>query len=102
MPTFIKDLIDLPDQVRRGDFVLRLTEGVTKPEETVASYVVTPQLVHSFDDALGLIRSGIEGAPARQHICMAALEVAKATSWPCFIYSSTTTLMFDRFLNWPR
>src|ERR1700687_3719764 len=65
MPTFIKDLIDLPDQVRRGDFVLRLTEGVTKPEETVASYVVTPQLVHSFDDALGLIRSGIEGRTSK-------------------------------------
>lgn len=41
----IKDLIQLPEQVNRGDFVLRLTEGVTRPEETVANYVVTPQLV---------------------------------------------------------
>ena len=41
---FIKDLIQLPEQVNRGDFVLRLAEGVSHPEETVASYVVTPQL----------------------------------------------------------
>lgn len=58
--TYIKDLIELPDRVRRGDFVLRLTEGITKPAETVANYVVTPQLVRCFDEALSLIRSAIE------------------------------------------
>src|SRR5215469_12502142 len=61
MATYIKDLLSLPDQVRRGDFVLRLTEGVTRPEETLETYVVTPQLVRCFDDARGMIRSGIEG-----------------------------------------
>jgi len=65
MPTYIKDLIELPDQVRRGDFVLRLTEGVTKPEETLDTYVVTPQLVRCFDDALGMIRAGIEGRTSK-------------------------------------
>ena len=60
MTTYIRDLIELPDRVRRGDFVLRLTEGVTKPEETIDNYVVTPQLVDSFDEALGLISSSIE------------------------------------------
>lgn len=61
MATYIRDLLSLPDQVRRGDFVLRLTEGVTRPEETLDSYVVTPQLVRCYDDALGMIRSGVEG-----------------------------------------
>jgi len=61
MPTYIRDLLSLPEQVRRGDFVLRLTEGVTRPEETLESYVVTPQLVRCFDDALGMIRSSIQG-----------------------------------------
>jgi hypothetical protein len=65
MATYIKDLIELPDQVRRGDFVLRLTEGVTKPEETLDTYVVTPQLVRCFDDALGMIRAGIEGRTSK-------------------------------------
>ena len=35
---FIKDLVDLPEQVNRGDFVLRLTEGVAHPDATVDSY----------------------------------------------------------------
>jgi hypothetical protein len=48
----IKDLLDLPEQVNRGDFVLRLAEGVSRPDETVANYVVTPQLERCFDEAL--------------------------------------------------
>jgi hypothetical protein len=38
--TYIKDLLDLPGQVSRGDFVLRLTEGVSRPDETLRDYVV--------------------------------------------------------------
>jgi hypothetical protein len=59
--TYIKDLIDLPDRVHRGDFVLKLSDGVIRPKETVANYVVTPQLVNCFDTALSLIRSALEG-----------------------------------------
>ena len=58
--TLIKDLIDIPDHVDKGQFVLRLTEGVTKPEETVAEYVPTPQLVRCFDDALKQIRDALQ------------------------------------------
>ena len=60
MSRYIRDLIDLPEQVHRGDFVLRLTEGVEHPAETVDSYVVTPQLVEAFDNALGFIRSALQ------------------------------------------
>jgi hypothetical protein len=63
--TYIKELIDLPDRVRRGDFVLRLTEGVTKPKETVESYVVTPQLVNCFDEAMSLVRSAVEARSSK-------------------------------------
>ncbi|HEX7316680.1 MAG TPA: hypothetical protein VF297_22450 [Pyrinomonadaceae bacterium] len=65
MTTYIRDLIELPDRVRRGDFVLRLTEGVTRPEDTVNNYVVTPQLVSAFDEALGLIRSAVESRSSK-------------------------------------
>src|SRR5262249_27646800 len=58
--TYIKDLIDLPDRVHRGDFVLRLSEGVTKPSKTVEDYVVTDQLVKCFDEALSLIRASMK------------------------------------------
>lgn len=57
---FIKDLLDLPEQVSRGDFVLRLTEGVTRPDETLRDYVATQQLVGCFDTAMGLIKSALE------------------------------------------
>jgi hypothetical protein len=58
---YIKDLIQLPEQVNRGDFVLRLSEGITDPEATVGQYVVTPQLEKCFDEALTLIKSAVEG-----------------------------------------
>ena len=63
--TLIKDLIELPDQVHRGDFVLRLTEGVKKPEETLKDYVVTPQLEICFDRALDFIKSAIDSGTSK-------------------------------------
>jgi hypothetical protein len=62
---FIKDLIALPEQVNRGDFVLRLTEGVAHPDATVDSYVVTEQLQKSFDAALAIIKSAVEGKTSK-------------------------------------
>ena len=57
--TLLRDLIDIPERVHRDDFVLRLSEGVDRPEETLRSYVVTPQLADAFDRALGLIRAAL-------------------------------------------
>jgi hypothetical protein len=61
----IRDIFELPEQVHRGDFVLRLAEGVQHPTETLRDYVVTPQLVACFDSALGLIRSALDGRTSR-------------------------------------
>jgi hypothetical protein len=58
--TPIKDLISLPEHVHRGDFVLRLTEGVEKPSDTVRDYFATPQLVECFNDALAFIKGAID------------------------------------------
>lgn len=57
---FLKDLIDLPDQVRQGDFVLRLTEGLGNPEQTLENYVVTPELAKCFRQALDLVKSSLQ------------------------------------------
>lgn len=65
MPTFIKDLFDLPDVVRGGDFVLRLAEGLERPEQTLRDYVVTPQLAKCFDEALSLVRDALEGKTSK-------------------------------------
>jgi len=60
MTTLIKDLIEIPERVQRGDFVLRLSEGVNRAEETLREYVVTPELKECFDDALTFIRSALQ------------------------------------------
>ncbi len=60
MPTYLRDLFELPAQVRQGDFVLRLTEGVQKSDETLASYVLTEQLTKCFDRSLGLIQAALD------------------------------------------
>lgn len=56
--TTIRDIFTIPDQVHQGDFVLRLTEGVTRPQDTLSTYVVTPQLAQCFNQAL------VDDAPA--------------------------------------
>lgn len=58
--TLLKDLIDIPEQIQKGDFVLRLTEGVIRPDETLRHYVVTPELQACFDNALTFIKSAID------------------------------------------
>lgn len=56
----ISQLLDLPEKVYKGDFVLDLTKGVTEPEKTAREYVVTPQLAACFNEALGFIRGALE------------------------------------------
>jgi len=53
----IKDLISIPEQVNKGDFVLNLVDGVLHPEQTAQSYVVTPQLADAFGNALTFLKS---------------------------------------------
>ncbi|HJT78464.1 MAG TPA: phage resistance protein, partial [Gemmataceae bacterium] len=57
--TLLRELIDVPEHVQKGDFVLRLSEGVVDPARTLAEYVVTPELVRCFDQALDFIRDAV-------------------------------------------
>ena len=57
--TLIKDLIEIPERLQKGDFVLKLTEGVTRAEATLKDYVVTPELKDCFDNALTFIQGAI-------------------------------------------
>ncbi len=56
----LKDLILIPERVHQGDFVLQLSKGVTEPEQTLRDYVVTPQLVDAFSNALGFIEQAVQ------------------------------------------
>jgi len=57
---FIRDLIAIPERVHQGDFVLKLSEGVTHADQTLRDYVVTPQLVDAFGNALGFIQQAVQ------------------------------------------
>jgi hypothetical protein len=63
--TLIRDLIDIPEHVQRGDFVLRLSEGVNRAEETLREYVVTPELKACFDNALSFLSSAVHGRTSK-------------------------------------
>lgn len=65
MTTYIKELIDLPERVHGGDFVLKLAEGVQHPDETLRPYVVTPELARNFDDALDFIKGAIQSSSSK-------------------------------------
>jgi hypothetical protein len=58
-PARVKDLLDIPEHIRKGDFVLKLAEGIDNPRTTAADYVVTPPLVEAFDRALRLVGSAL-------------------------------------------
>ncbi|MGE0144219.1 MAG: phage resistance protein [Planctomycetota bacterium] len=58
--TLLRDLIDIPDHVHKGDFVLRLADGVRDPAATLRDYVVTEQILSAFGQALKLVRGAVE------------------------------------------
>jgi hypothetical protein len=55
----LRELLDLPREVKKSDFVVRLTEGVAHPAEIVQSYAVTPDILHNLDRALGLVQAAM-------------------------------------------
>src|SRR3954462_5975326 len=57
--TLLRELIEIPEHVQKGDFVLRLSEGVIDPAGTLGEDVVTPELVRCFDQALDFIRDAV-------------------------------------------
>ena len=56
----MKELLEIPERIHHGDFVLKLSEGVQRPEATLKDYVVTEALKEHFDDALSFIERAVE------------------------------------------
>ena len=67
MAKYIRELLDLPTQVHKGDFVLNLAAGVADANAaaTLRNYVVTPQLTACFDQALGFIKGAIDSTSSK-------------------------------------
>jgi hypothetical protein len=64
-PRLLRDLIDIPTAVHKGDLVYQLADAADDAGETVAHYVVTDQLREAFLDAVGLLRSAIEDGSSK-------------------------------------
>ena len=58
--TPLRDLLDLPPSVRKGDFVQALAAGIQHPRETVECYALTPALLESFHKALSIIGAAVK------------------------------------------
>jgi hypothetical protein len=50
----LHEILDLPPQVTKSAFVVRLAEGVAHPDVLLDTYAITPDLHQAFDQALGL------------------------------------------------
>ncbi|GAA2293645.1 PglY protein [Streptomyces violaceusniger] len=62
MPTselFLRDVIDIKEDVHAGDFKVELSGGFTETDVRVAEYVVTDQLQEAFKRALGLVGAAV-------------------------------------------
>ncbi len=55
----LREILDLPADVKKSDFVIRLAEDVAKPEALLDRYAITDDLVHAFDRALTLASSAL-------------------------------------------
>ena len=55
----LRDLIDIPDRVRKSDFVVHLTKDFAQPETLVEQYAITSNLVDAFEQVLGIIRESL-------------------------------------------
>ena len=58
--TRIHDLLDLPESIRKSDYVQGLAAGIQDAERTVSTYAITPSLVTTYGHALSVIKSALE------------------------------------------
>lgn len=63
--TLLKDLIEIPHEVHKSDFVVSLNTGIQQPDRTLDQYVVTPELVDRFDAAIRMIGSAVASGDSK-------------------------------------
>jgi hypothetical protein len=65
MAKLLRDVINIPERVGTDDFVFKLAASVLDPEEAVANYIVTDELVEKFADALNIVRTAVQASTSR-------------------------------------
>ncbi len=63
--TLISEVIEVPEAVLPGDFVLELSQGISQIDQTVRDYVVTPELAARFDQALAIIKGALASSSSK-------------------------------------
>ncbi|MDQ3647621.1 MAG: DUF6079 family protein [Actinomycetota bacterium] len=63
--TLLRELIEIPERVGRGDYVFALQDAVKEPERVLADYVVTDQLAESFNEALAFVGGALRGGESK-------------------------------------
>lgn len=76
--TLLSELIEIPHEVHKSDFVISLKSAIEQPERTIADYVVTPQLAECFDTALSLITSSVADAKSKSTYLHASFGAGKS------------------------
>ncbi len=56
-----RTLLDLPERVQKSQFVVVLNKSVDDPASVLANYAVTNQIREAYDQALGYVKSAIDG-----------------------------------------
>jgi len=59
MSTVLRELLDLPQEVIKSDFVVKLTDGVERPKTLLRDYAVTSNITFAFDQALSLVQAAV-------------------------------------------
>jgi len=59
MTTLVRELLDLPDHVSKGDFVQSLAESLRDPARTVSTYAVTADLAENFRESLKVVAGAL-------------------------------------------
>lgn len=81
--TLLRELIAIPEAVHQGDFVLSLADGVSRPAQTLGTYVVTEQLRTAFDAGLSLVQTALASRSSKGALFTGASAAGRAISWPC-------------------
>ncbi|NIL40697.1 PglY protein [Salinispora arenicola] len=55
----LRDIIDIPAQVRAGDLLVDLAKGFDTSADLIKKYVVTPQLSDRLNEALGMVGTAV-------------------------------------------
>lgn len=76
--TLLRELIEIPDQVYKSDFVISLKSAIEQPDRTIEQYVVTDQLAACFRRALGLITSAVKDKKSKAAYLHASFGAGKS------------------------